>query len=59
MPMTARGNEAANKAAGKAAGTEVAKTSGKPPYPFRTAISLILLAGNILVAAIYFHTINP
>lgn len=57
--MTARGNEAANKAAGKAAGTEVAKTSGKPPYPFRTAISLILLAGNILVAAIYFHTINP
>lgn len=29
------------------------------PYPFRTIVSLILLAGNILVAAIYFHVINP
>lgn len=30
-----------------------------PPYPYRTIISLILLAGNFLVAAIYFHVINP
>ncbi|KJH73326.1 photosystem I protein PsaX [Aliterella atlantica] len=29
------------------------------PYPFRTIVSLILLAGNFLVAAIYFHVINP
>lgn len=30
-----------------------------PPYPFRTAVGLFLLAGNFLVAAIYFHIINP
>ena len=29
------------------------------PYPFRTIVSLILLAGNFLVAAIYFHVVNP
>jgi photosystem I 4.8kDa protein len=29
------------------------------PYPFRTIVSLILLAGNFLVAAIYFHIVNP
>jgi photosystem I protein len=40
-------------------GAEVAKTSGKPPYTFRTLVSLILLAGNFLVAAIYFHIVNP
>lgn len=45
--------------ASKPVGTEVAKSSGKPPYPFRTAVSLLLLAGNFLVAAIYFHAINP
>ncbi len=33
--------------------------TGKPPYPFRTIISLILLGGNILIAAIYFHVVNP
>ncbi|MBD1840728.1 photosystem I protein PsaX [Coleofasciculus sp. FACHB-64] len=33
--------------------------TSKPPYPFRTIVSLILLAGNFLVAAIYFHIINP
>ena len=44
---------------GKPVGEEVAKSSGKPPYPFRTIVSLILLAGNFLVAAIYFHAINP
>lgn len=49
----------ANKAATEKVGAEVAKTPGKPPYPFRTIVSLILLAGNILVAAIYFQTINP
>ncbi len=45
--------------ANKKVGAEVAKTSAKPPYPFRTGVSLILLAGNILVAAIYFHLVNP
>jgi len=43
----------------KPVATEVAKTSAKPPYPFRTAVSLVLLAGNFLVAAIYFHLVNP
>ena len=57
--MSDSANKAANRAAGTAAGTAVAKSSGKPPYPFRTAISLVLLAGNILVAAIYFHLVNP
>lgn len=33
--------------------------TGKPPYPFRTIVSILLLAGNILVAAIYFHVLNP
>ncbi|MEB3338678.1 MAG: photosystem I protein PsaX [Leptolyngbyaceae bacterium] len=33
--------------------------TGKPPYPFRTIVGLILLAGNFLVAAIYFHILNP
>lgn len=47
------------KAPTNTGGTDVAKTSAKPPYPFRTAVSLFLLAGNILVAAIYFHLINP
>lgn len=45
--------------ANKKVGIDVAKTGAKPPYTFRTAISLLLLAGNILVAAIYFHVINP
>ena len=57
--MSNQANQAANKAAGSAAGTAVAKTSAKPPYPFRTGVSLFLLAGNILIAAIYFHIINP
>jgi photosystem I protein len=35
----------------------VAKT-GKPPYTFRTAWALLLLAGNFLIAAIYFHVWN-
>jgi photosystem I protein len=41
------------------AGADVAQTNAKPPFPYRTLISAILLAGNILVAAIYFHVINP
>ncbi len=45
--------------ASKKVGIDVAKTGAKAPFPFRTVISLILLAGNILVAAIYFHLINP
>ncbi len=49
----------AKKAPGTKLGAEVAKTSGKPPYTFRTAVSLLLLAGNFLVAAIYFHVVNP
>ena len=57
--MSTQANQADNRAAGAVAGTEVAKTNAKPPYPFRTAISLVLLAGNILVAAIYFHVVNP
>ncbi len=56
--MSTQANQAANRAAGSVAEPQVAKTNAKPPYPFRTTISLILLAGNILVAAIYFHVIN-
>ncbi len=40
-------------------GTDFAKSGAKPPYPFRTGVSLVLLALNILVAGIYFHLINP
>ncbi|OWY67830.1 photosystem one PsaX [cyanobacterium TDX16] len=40
-------------------GQDVAKSNANAPFPFRTIVSLILLAGNILVAAIYFHIINP
>lgn len=47
----------ANAQAKKPAGF-VGKTSN-PPYPFRTIVLLILLAGNFLVAAIYFHVLNP
>lgn len=45
--------------AGSKVGAEVAQTGAKPPFPYRTIISLILLAGNFLVAGIYFHLINP
>lgn len=43
----------------KKIGEDVAVSGAKPPFPFRTLVSAILLAGNILVAAIYFHLINP
>lgn len=36
----------------------VAKSGAKPPYPFRTAWALVLLAINFLVAAYYFHIIQ-
>lgn len=36
-----------------------AETPGKAPFPYRTAIAIFLLAGNFLIAAIYFHVINP
>ncbi|MGF1514839.1 MAG: photosystem I protein PsaX [Elainellaceae cyanobacterium] len=29
-------------------------TTGNPPYPFRFGWALLLLAGNLLVAAFYF-----
>lgn len=32
--------------------------SGKPPYPFRVFWALVLLFGNFLVAAFYFHLIQ-
>ncbi|MBD2022707.1 photosystem I protein PsaX [Leptolyngbya sp. FACHB-36] len=38
-------------------GGAVTKTS-KPPYPFRTFWALVLLAGNFVIAAIYFHVLN-
>lgn len=53
--MTAQAKKAPSN---KPVGTEVVNTSA-PPYPFRTAVNLFLLAGNFLIAAIYFHVINP
>lgn len=32
--------------------------SGTPPYPFRTFWALVLLLGNFLIAAYYFHIIE-
>ncbi|MEM9925563.1 MAG: photosystem I protein PsaX [Cyanobacteria bacterium P01_D01_bin.50] len=40
-------------------GVDVPQTDAKAPFPYRTIVSIILLAGNVLVAAIYFHVINP
>ncbi|MBW4568898.1 MAG: photosystem I protein PsaX [Tolypothrix carrinoi HA7290-LM1] len=48
----------AKKPANQKVGAEVAQTGAKAPFPFRTAISLFLLAGNFLIAAFYFHLIN-
>ena len=48
----------AKKPANPKVGAEVAQTGAKAPFPFRTGISLFLLAGNFLIAAIYFHLIN-
>ncbi|NJR52270.1 MAG: photosystem I protein PsaX [Leptolyngbyaceae cyanobacterium CSU_1_3] len=41
----------------KSASGATTKT-GKPPYPFRTFWALVLLAGNLLVAAYYFGIIK-
>ncbi|MDF5720997.1 MAG: photosystem I protein PsaX [Rhizonema sp. PD37] len=51
--------EAKTVPASKKVGKDVAKSGAKAPFPFRTVISILLLAGNFLVAAIYFHLINP
>ncbi|MGD1913089.1 MAG: photosystem I protein PsaX [Rivularia sp. (in: cyanobacteria)] len=40
-------------------GVDVPQTNAKAPFPYRTIVSVLLLAGNVLVAAIYFHVINP
>jgi photosystem I protein len=49
----------AKKPANQKVGAEVAQTGAKAPFPFRTAISIFLLAGNFLIAGIYFHLLNP
>lgn len=41
----------------KKVGADVAKSGGNPPYLFRTAWAVLLLAINFLVAAFYFHLI--
>ena len=40
-------------------GVDVPQTDAQAPFPYRTLISILLLAGNILVAAIYFQVLNP
>jgi len=36
----------------------VAKTGAKFPYPFRLFWAIVLLLGNFLVAAYYFHILE-
>ncbi|HEY9603956.1 MAG TPA: photosystem I protein PsaX [Allocoleopsis sp.] len=36
----------------------VAKSGGTFPYPFRLFWALVLLFGNLLVAAFYFHILE-
>lgn len=36
----------------------VAKTGAKFPYPFRLFWAIVLLFGNFLVAAYYFHILE-
>lgn len=33
--------------------------TGNPPYPYRTFWAILLLVGNLAVAGIYFHVLNP
>lgn len=40
-------------------GADVAQTGAKSPFPFRTGVAILLLAINVLVAAIYHQAINP
>jgi photosystem I protein len=42
----------------KQANAPVAKTAAKPPYPFRLFWALVLLFGNFVVAAFYFHILE-
>ncbi|MEA5583364.1 photosystem I protein PsaX [Nodularia harveyana UHCC-0300] len=42
----------------KVQNSPVPATGAKPPYAFRSAWALLLLAGNFLVAAYYFHIID-
>jgi photosystem I 4.8kDa protein len=42
----------------KVQNSPVPSTGAKPPYTFRTAWALLLLAVNFLVAAYYFHIIE-
>ncbi|WP_414528150.1 photosystem I protein PsaX [Nodularia chucula] len=42
----------------KVQNSPVPATGAKPPYTFRTAWALLLLAVNFLVAAYYFHIID-
>jgi len=46
------------KRVGATTNTGATTKTSKPPYPFRTFWALVLLAGNFLVAAIYFHVLN-
>lgn len=39
-------------------GVDVAQTGAAAPFAYRTIISLVLLAVNVLVAAIYFHVLD-
>ena len=39
-------------------GMDVPQTGAAAPFPYRTIISLVLLAVNFLVAAIYFHILD-
>lgn len=44
--------------ANKRADAAVAKSGGTFPYPFRLFWALVLLFGNFLVAAFYFHILE-
>jgi photosystem I protein len=48
----------AKTAKAKPVDTAVAKTGAKPPYPFRLFWALVLLLGNFVVAAFYFHVLE-
>ena len=46
------------KKVGANTNTGATTKTGKAPYTFRTFWALVLLAGNFLIAAIYFHVLN-
>lgn len=39
-------------------GVDVVPAGAAAPFPYRTIVSLILLAVNFLVAAMYFHVLD-